>query len=175
MVFDPNTVTFRMTPGAEEFQKPTSTTSTCNRKLGCAFPIGLKANFACTCTCNLYNGICWSAGLKGCIIKPCGTGYGLSQNINMLDLTCFSCTTVFSAEADRPPLYCLDCQHIDITFHQQARSPDPEEWRLYTPPMEAKSLLKLWVWTLRVWLHEICSCSLVCLQISHKWISNITS
>lgn len=139
MVFDPNAMTFRMTPEAEEFQKPTSTTSTCNPKPGCAFPIGLKANFASTCTCNLYNSVCWAAVPKGCVIEQCGTGYVLSQNINMLDLSCFSCTTVFSAEADRPPLYCLECQHIDITFHQQARSPDPEEWRLYTPPMEAKS------------------------------------
>lgn len=106
MVYDTISVTFVMTLEAEEFQKLNYFQPESQVRLG--FPTGLKAHFASTCTCNLFKGVCWAAVPKGCRINQSWTGSWLSQNINMLDLSCSNCPTVYCAMADKSPLYCLE-------------------------------------------------------------------
>lgn len=134
-----------MIPEAEEFQKPTSTIFHYNPK-----SIGLRHilhPFAHATCIKVSVGLLYQ---KATALINAGHCHWLYQNINKPDPSCFNCTIVFSAKAERSPLYCLDWQHIDITFHQQRASIQKTE--VLTNPLEAKSLVVPCVWTLRVWL-----------------------
>lgn len=168
MVFDPISVTFVMTLEAEEFQKLNY--FQLESQVGLGFPTGLKAHFASTCICSLFKGVCCAAVLKCCRIHQCWTGPWLSQNINILDL---SCSNYFVQRLTDPHfIVWTDSTLISLSINKQGaqiqKSGDCRQilWR-------RKGLLVLWVWTLRVWLHEPCSWSSIGLQTSQNILVNL--